>query len=104
MKKLTVLLAVALIQACAFTDATLDVQHNADASFDGPLGGIEATGFELAALDDNREVTERIGWRKMDTGITPPTSSQPRPSKILSLTRLLLAWKPMVTTWQRMPV
>lgn len=68
MNKLLVVLVALLVQACAFTDAALDVNHNSDANFRGPLSEVEATSFTRPALEDQRDDKVRIGWKKNGYG------------------------------------
>ena len=68
MKKIAVLLLTILTQACAFTDATLDVKHNDSASFVGPISEIESLSFKKPSLTDDREDKARIGWKKNGYG------------------------------------
>ncbi|WP_027329953.1 YajG family lipoprotein [Marinimicrobium agarilyticum] len=68
MKKLIALAFAALIQACAFTDATLDVQHDPSISFEGPISEAPSTRFLPATLEDNRSDKARIGWKKNGFG------------------------------------
>ncbi len=68
MKKIIFILSIALIQACAFTDATLDVRHNPDSELKGPISDVNSIEFVLTELKDNREDTARIGWKKNGYG------------------------------------
>lgn len=68
MKKIAFILMVGLIQACAFTDATLDVKHDPEKNYAGPIGDVDSVTIELADLTDNRADKERIGWKKNGYG------------------------------------
>ena len=68
MKKLIIILAVALIQACAFTDTTLSIQHSLDKTFKGPISDVDSTRFVITSLQDQRTQKERIGWKKNGYG------------------------------------
>jgi len=68
MRIVALLLATALLQGCAFTDAKLDIAHPADATFKGPLSGANVTKFELKPLADERSDKARIGWKKNGYG------------------------------------
>ncbi len=68
MKKILFILSIALIQACAFTDATLDVRHDPAKEFKGPISDIDSIKFALTDLSDNRDDKVRIGWKKNGYG------------------------------------
>lgn len=61
-------LIYSVLYGCAFTDAKLEVQHNTDANFTGPLGGVESLAFNAPQLEDVREDKDRIGWKKNGYG------------------------------------
>src|SRR5262245_55836939 len=65
---LVTLAAAALLQACAFSDAVLDVKANADTKVAGPLGDVKSLSFNTPALDDARLDRARIGWKKNGYG------------------------------------
>ena len=67
-KNLLILLTI-FIQACAFTDATLDVSHDPEASFKGPLEQLETLTFNIPELEDKRIDKDRIGWKKNGYGM-----------------------------------
>lgn len=68
MKLFIAICAVLLLQACAFTDATLDVHHSKDANFNGPLSEVQKNSFQLDKLDDKRTDRARIGHKKNGYG------------------------------------
>ena len=69
MKKNLLIFLTIFIQACAFTDATLDVSHDPEASFVGPLEQIESLTFSDPILEDKRVDRDRIGWKKNGYGM-----------------------------------
>lgn len=68
MNKIVISLAFLLLQACAFTDATLDVSHSADANFEGPISSVEAVSFSAPVISDDRQDPDRIGFKKNGYG------------------------------------
>lgn len=68
MKKIAMIFFALLVQACAFTDAQLNVSHNADANFRGPMSVVEPLAFSQVPLVDNRRDKARIGWKKNGYG------------------------------------
>lgn len=68
MYKIIFVIAVLFIQACAFTDAKLAVQHNSAANIVGPVSEIEKLAFASPALEDRRLDKARIGWKKNGYG------------------------------------
>lgn len=57
-----------LIQACAFTDATLPVHHDSSANIVGPVSDLEQLTFKSPKLIDSRLDKQRIGWKKNGYG------------------------------------
>lgn len=79
MKKLLVMTAILLIQACAFTDATLKVEHDSTVDITGPISEVEGIVFTAPQLEDARLDKARIGWKKNGYGMNTAdiTSEQP---------------------------
>lgn len=61
-------LAFAVLQGCAFTDATLDVGMPLDAEMRGPLSSVDSMSLQMGELQDERIDKERIGWKKNGYG------------------------------------
>lgn len=68
MKKIILVVAVLVIQGCAFTDAQLDVAHSSGADVIGPISEAESIVFLQPALADERPDQVRIGWKKNGYG------------------------------------
>lgn len=68
MYKLLLITLALLSQACAFTDATLPVQHDNNANIIGPVSDIGKITFTSPQLDDTRTDKQRIGWKKNSYG------------------------------------
>ncbi|HEY7772758.1 MAG TPA: hypothetical protein VIC26_06240, partial [Marinagarivorans sp.] len=68
MKKIFVLIAVGLLQACAFTDAQLDIGANPDSDIVGPVSEADVIKFKLPEMEDARDDKQRIGWKKNGYG------------------------------------
>jgi hypothetical protein len=68
MKKSLIIVLALAIQACAFTDAKLKVDHSASADIVGPLSELEAIAFSQPELEDGRQDRLRIGWKKNGYG------------------------------------
>ncbi len=64
---LVTLAAAAMLQACAFSDAVLDVKTT-DAKVAGPLGDVKSVSFSTPQLEDARLDRARIGWKKNGYG------------------------------------
>jgi len=79
MKKLLVMTAILLIQACAFTDATLKVEHDNAVDITGPISEVGGIVFTAPQLEDARLDKARIGWKKNSYGMNTAdiTSEQP---------------------------
>lgn len=79
MKKLVALVFIINVGGCAFTDATINVAHNPEADFSGPIQELDSLSFDLATLSDNRQDKQRIGWKKNGYGQNTAdiTSSKP---------------------------
>lgn len=69
MKRIILLVSILVIQACAFTDATLQVQHDESSNFKGPIVEVNPLLFSSPALVDNRDDIDRIGWKKNGFGM-----------------------------------
>jgi uncharacterized lipoprotein YajG len=79
MKKIVIMAAVLLVQACAFTDATLKVEHDEEANIIGPLSDTKGISFSPPQLEDARLDKARIGWKKngFGTNTADITSEEP---------------------------
>jgi uncharacterized lipoprotein YajG len=79
MKKYMVFVAMLLIQACAFTDATLQVEHDEEANITGPISEANSIVFSAPQLEDRRFDKARIGWKKNGYGMKTAdiTTEQP---------------------------
>ena len=79
MKKLLAMTAILLIQACAFTDATLKVEHDSAVDITGPISEVGGIVFTAPQLEDARLDKARIGWKKNGYGMNTAdiTSEQP---------------------------
>jgi uncharacterized lipoprotein YajG len=77
--KYIVMIAVLFIQACAFTDATLNVEHDPNANIKGPISEAPSISFSSPQLEDARLDKARIGWKKNGFGANTAdiTSEQP---------------------------
>lgn len=69
MKKLVVIAAILMIQACAFTDATLKVEHDDAVNITGPISTAGGIAFSAPQLEDARLDKARIGWKKNGYGM-----------------------------------
>lgn len=79
MKKFVVIAAILLVQACAFTDATLKLEHDDTVNITGPISEAESIAFSAPQLEDARLDKARIGWKKNGFGANTAdiTSEQP---------------------------
>jgi uncharacterized lipoprotein YajG len=79
MNKSIVMIAVLFIQACAFTDATLNVEHDPNVNIKGPISEAQGISFSSPQLEDARLDKARIGWKKNGFGANTAdiTSEQP---------------------------
>ena len=68
MKKIAFIISVLLIQACAFTDATLNVSHTPEMKSKGPISDLSSISFSPPEVEDTRIDKERIGWKKNGYG------------------------------------
>lgn len=68
MKKILLVIAILLIQACAYKDSTLKVNHDANEKFRGPIAESAPLSFIAASISDEREDKARIGWKKNGFG------------------------------------
>jgi hypothetical protein len=66
--RIVLLLAVVLIQGCAFTTARLNIAARPNTDFKGPLSQVAPTKFDVQALTDTRSDKQRIGWKKNGYG------------------------------------
>lgn len=69
MKKLLVMVVILLVQACAFTDATLKVEHDDNVNITGPISEAGGIAFSAPQLEDKRLDKVRIGWKKNGYGM-----------------------------------
>ena len=79
MKKIILILLTITLYSCAHTDSVLDVKHDAEMSFAGPIQEIDSLSFLPANLVDDRSDKERIGWKRNGFGQNTAniTTSQP---------------------------
>jgi len=79
MRSLAVITVFLLLQACAFTDATLKVEHDSTVDITGPISEAGAIAFSAPQLKDARLDKARIGWKKNGYGMNTAdiTSEQP---------------------------
>ena len=68
MRLITIIFIAAFLQACAFTDASIDVAHNPETNTIGSLSEVEKVNFQTAVFADNRKDKERIGYKKNGFG------------------------------------
>lgn len=68
MKTLFIILIAGLTQACAFTDAQLDIAANPESNIIGPISEEDSIKFTLPNLQDARLNKARIGWKKNGYG------------------------------------
>jgi uncharacterized lipoprotein YajG len=69
MKRILVIAAMLLLQACAFTDSTLKVEHDTAVDITGPISEAGAIAFSAPQLEDARLDKARIGWKKNGYGM-----------------------------------
>ncbi len=69
MKKLFVLMVILLLQACALTDSTLQVEHDPAVNITGPISEAGGIAFSAPQLEDARLDKARIGWKKNGYGM-----------------------------------
>jgi uncharacterized lipoprotein YajG len=69
MKRILVIAAMLLLQACAFTDSTLKVEHDAAVDITGPISEAGVIAFSAPQLEDARLDKARIGWKKNGYGM-----------------------------------
>lgn len=79
MRNLLALAAVLMLQACAFTDATLKVEHDPAVDITGPISEAGGIVFSSPLLTDERPDQARIGWKKNGFGMETAdiTTEQP---------------------------
>jgi len=79
MKKFAVLAAILMVQACALTDATLQVEHDTAVNITGPISEAGGIAFLAPQLEDARLDKARIGFKKNGYGMNMAdiTSEQP---------------------------
>lgn len=79
MKKFVLIAVMLLTQACAFTDATLQVEHDDEANITGPISEAGSIVFSAPQLEDARVDKARIGWKKNGYGMNTAdiTTEQP---------------------------
>lgn len=69
MKRILVITAMLLLQACAFTDSTLKVEHDTAVDITGPISEAGVIAFSAPQLEDARLDKARIGWKKNGYGM-----------------------------------
>lgn len=79
MKKFVLIALMLLTQACAFTDATLQVEHDDEVDITGPISEAGSIVFSAPQLEDARLDKARIGWKKNGYGMNTAdiTTEQP---------------------------
>lgn len=79
MKKFLVIPVILLVQSCAFTDASLKLEHDDAVNITGPISEAEGIAFSAPRLEDARLDKARIGWKKNGYGMNTAdiTSEQP---------------------------
>ena len=79
MKKIVLFATILMLQACAFTDATLKVEHDDQTNITGPISEAGGIAFTAPQLDDARLDKARIGWEKNGFGMNTAdiTSEEP---------------------------
>ena len=77
--RITLLLAVLLIQGCAFTTARLNVGVPPGANLKGPISQVTPKKFDIQALEDERSDKARIGWKKNGYGANTADILSTRP-------------------------
>jgi uncharacterized lipoprotein YajG len=70
---------VALLQGCAFTPAKLEVQATPATRVAGPLTEVQPVQFRATQLEDARQDTARIGWKKNGFGQNTADITTSRP-------------------------
>ena len=68
MKNIMGIAVILLVQACAFTDATLKVEHDTEVNVIGPISEAGGIAFSAPQLEDARFDKARIGWKKNGFG------------------------------------
>ena len=69
MKKFLVIPVILLVQSCAFTDASLNLEHDDTVNITGPISEAEGIAFSAPQLEDARLDKARIGWKKNGYGM-----------------------------------
>ena len=79
MKKLLVIATLFLLQSCAFTDASLQVEHDDEVNITGPISEAGGIVFSAPQLEDARLDKARIGWKRNGFGMNTAdiTTEQP---------------------------
>lgn len=67
-KRILFVAFVCVIQACAFTDATLKVAHDEATDFKGPMSSVPPLSLSQPTLEDARQDKDRIGYKKNGYG------------------------------------
>lgn len=93
MKKIITIAAVLLVQACAFTDATLKVEHDEEVNITGPLSETKGIVFSPPQLEDARLDKARIGWKKNGFGMNTADITSDRPVDVIVESALIDAIK-----------
>ena len=85
MRLFALLFSALLIQACAFTDATLSIAHDENANFTGPIEDLDSITFSNPDISDARTDQLRVGWKKNGYGQNTADILSDRPvTEILS--------------------
>lgn len=83
MKKLLVIAMLFLLQSCAFTDATLQVEHDDEVNITGPISEARGIVFSAPRLEDARLDKARIGWKKNGYGMNTADINTEQPVEII---------------------
>ena len=93
MKKFVLIAVMLLTQACAFTDATLQVEHDDEADITGPISEAGSIVFSVPQLEDARLDKARIGWKKNGFGANTADITTEQPVDVIVENAILDAIK-----------
>ena len=93
MKKFVLIAVMLLTQACAFTDATLQVEHDDEANITGPISEAGSIVFSAPQLEDARLDKARIGWKKNGFGANTADITTEQPVDVIVENAILDAIK-----------
>jgi uncharacterized lipoprotein YajG len=93
MNKLVVMAAILSLQACAFTDATLKVEHDTGVNITGPISEAGVKNFTAPQLEDAREDKARIGWKKNGFGMETADITTEQPVDVIVANAIIDALK-----------